>query len=137
MVVLLIALFQSLAMLSTPVHENGLVRVSGEIDLAGVPPFEGATLRVSVVDTLADAPARTVASMSIGPVNSRRGEGDGRLRFAMEFAAPKAKGDYILEVHIDLDGDGEVSAGDLLTTQYYPVLRNVRRSVLVVKVEKI
>ena len=137
MVVLLIALLQSLAMLSTPVQENGPVRVSGEIDLTGVPPFEGATLRVSVVDAVADAPARTTASMSIGPVNSRRGEGDGRLRFAMEFAAPKAKGDYILEVHIDLDGDGEVSAGDVITTQYYPVLRGERRSKVIVKVEKI
>ncbi len=97
--------------------------VEGEIKFEEeAPPFSGATMYVRLEDvSVADAPARVVAEDTRRDVSfeSRAGES---LKFAIEGAAPDPKGSYAVRAHIDLDGDGQVSRGDFISMQSYPVL---------------
>lgn len=57
------------------------------------------------------------------PLNGPLAVGD---RFSLEIVIPEVEEHavYTLRVHIDCSGSGDVSAGDRLTTQSYPVLTN-------------
>ena len=98
-------------------------RVEGEIRFEGdVPSFGGARLYVRVEDvTLADAAARVIAESVEHDVAL-----DPRTRTSLPFSVVcpwvDVGAQYCLRVHIDLDGDGELSPGDFITTRSYPVL---------------
>jgi uncharacterized lipoprotein YbaY len=92
--------------------------VTGEV-LLDEPVSGSATVRVTVEDvTRADALARAAGEVTIALAPSARGP----VPFAVEVAAVDPRASYALRVHVDLDGDGEVSAGDLVSTQSHPVL---------------
>ncbi len=86
------------------------------------PPFTGATMYVRLENvTLADAAAEVVAdyverNVAFDP------KIDKDLSFAIAGKAPDPQASYAVRVHIDIDGDGEVSLGDFISTQSYPVL---------------
>ncbi len=96
--------------------------VEGEIKFEEAPPFSGATMYVRLEDvSVADAPARVVAEDTRRGVSfdPRAGES---LKFAIEGAEPDPKASYSVRAHIDIDGDGQVSRGDFISMQSYPVL---------------
>ena len=97
-----------------------MITVSGTAVVpAGIEGFPAASLHVEVRDaTLADAPSVVLASRTWGGVAVRPGA---RLPFALTLADAPEHAVLSLRVHVDVAGDGAVSSGDLLSTQFHPL----------------
>ena len=77
-----------------------------------------ATVRISIEDaSIADASSIRLAAALLPDVDILP---DHDVLFAVDVDDP-VPSDAIVRVHVDRDGDGELSAGDLLTTQSIPV----------------
>jgi heat shock protein HslJ/uncharacterized lipoprotein YbaY len=110
----------------TPVAEESKtapVTVTGTIvfpdDVTAGPP---ATVHVRIEDvSRADAPATVLAEVTLEAVDVPPAAGE-----AVTFAIPVDTYDprlrYAVRVHVDRDGDGRVSSGDLVSTTHVPVL---------------
>jgi len=99
--------------------------------------FTAATARVSVEDvSMADASSITLAATTIDNICHRLGE---VLRINFQVFGPvfDEEAHYSVRVHIDLQGSGDVSPGDYMTTQNYPVLTFGFPDWVEVQVEKI
>lgn len=95
--------------------------VTGEIIFPDSGPPAVATIYLRVEDvSLADAPSRTVAEDVRRDVQAP--PPGGRLAFSLAVPAVDPRARYSVRVHVDLDGDGRVSRGDLISTQSHPVL---------------
>jgi uncharacterized lipoprotein YbaY len=87
-----------------------------------VAAFAGATLMVRLEDVShADAPATVFAEhvelhVSFDPRRTSE------LKFELDGPEPDPRAQYVLQVHVDVDGDGVVSLGDFINMQSYPVL---------------
>jgi hypothetical protein len=110
-------------------------RVTGEVDLGDIPPLEDATLHVYLLDAQQDARARTIAHVAIYHYGT--GRAAKRPKFLLEVGDLGPKGDYSIRVHIDLDRDDEISKGDFISTESYPVFQEGRSSKVLVKVTKV
>lgn len=98
-------------------------RVHGEIILPNVElPATPADACVFVEDvSRADAPSVVIGQQRQNGVLLRSGS---RLPFAIDIPANliDEHHSYSIRVHIDATGSGDVSVGDLVSTQSYPVL---------------
>jgi uncharacterized lipoprotein YbaY len=93
-------------------------RVAGEVRLAPGPAARAATAYVRVDDVgRADAPSVALAEERV-----RVPAGASGFSFALRVKEHDPRGMYALSVHVDVDGDGEMSVGDYVTMQRYPVL---------------
>ena len=96
--------------------------VSGEIVLAPEQLPAGPVTVVARVEDVsrADAPSSVVGEQ-VQTVELRRGS---PVPFAIEVPADRidSRRHYAVSVHVDVSGSGEVTKGDLLTTQSYPVV---------------
>ncbi len=99
------------------------VTVTGAIVFPeNLPAGAPATIHVRIEDvSRADAPATAVAGVTLEDVAVPPPSGE-----AMTFAIPVQTHDphmtYGVRVHVDRDGDGQVSVGDLVSTSHHPVL---------------
>lgn len=89
---------------------------------AETPAGSAATIIIRLEDvSLADAPAILLASTTLDDVSVPPVAGT-----AVSFALPVAEFDprarYTVRVHVDRDGDGRISKGDLVSTTHVPVL---------------
>ena len=94
--------------------------IQGEILLPSDSPHrEARSILIELRDvSVADAPSTVIASTRLTGVACKPGE---RVPFTLE-APETVKGRMLaLRVHVDWDGDGPVSRGDLLTTESIPV----------------
>jgi uncharacterized lipoprotein YbaY len=97
--------------------------VKGRIIIdSDIKSFSGATIFVRLKDaTFADTYSKLVSEQIIKNVNY-----DIRTpnQFDFELYAENLddKADYIIEVHIDVDGNGIVSSGDFINMESYPVI---------------
>lgn len=97
--------------------------VRGEISLprTALPP-EAALVIVQVEDvSRADAPSAVVGEQRLSGLELHPGD---VIPFEVEVDADALdeRARYSVRVHIDVAGSGEVDAGDLVSTQSYPVL---------------
>src|SRR5438045_3746378 len=84
----------------------------------------GAPVIVEIRDVLYEDEPATVAARAAGAVTGPwPGDPTGIARIEVELQTPPEAG--IVFVHVDLDGDGRLSIGDLVTMQSYPVPREV------------
>jgi hypothetical protein len=85
-------------------------------------PFTGATMHVRLERiTGADIASETVgAYVKRGIAFDPSTSDDLSFTIAGSRADPRAS--YVVRVHIDIDGDGEVSKGDFISMQSYPVI---------------
>ena len=97
--------------------------VKGKITFKeGAAPFAGATMYVRLENiTVADAASEVVADyverdVTFDPRTCRD------ISFAIAGNPPDPRASYAVSVHIDIDGDGEVSKGDFINMQSYPVI---------------
>lgn len=102
-------------------EDRVLVRGVLQLDPAA-PPFQGARAIVRLQDTTyADAPARPLAEQVLEGVRHDRGASE-ELPFALRGPSPPAETrDASVSAHVDVDGDGRISPGDLVSQQSYPV----------------
>jgi uncharacterized lipoprotein YbaY len=100
---------------------EGKPLVSGSVILGGeVGSFSGATVYVRLEDvSRADAAAVLLAEQVLEGVSHRAGAEDS-LEFALYGRRPAEGTDCNVSVHVDVDGDGEVSRGDYVTVESYP-----------------
>ena len=102
---------------------NTVPLVKGKITFEAVaPPFTGATMyvrleRITAADIASEAVADYVQrDVAFDPKTSSD------LLFAIAGNPPDPRASYAVRVHIDIDGDGEVSQGDFISMQSYPVI---------------
>lgn len=117
---------------------NEIQRVSGEIAFGeGSEAFSGATAYVRLEEvSRADAPSHIVAEQVIRPVSYQAGLA-GRLTFELRVKNLDERARYIVSVHLDVDGDGQVSRGDYITMESYPVLTQGYPHLVSVRLRKI
>jgi uncharacterized lipoprotein YbaY len=111
--------------------------VRGRIVFRSPPPtLEGATVHVQVEDTtLADAPSRIVGQQTISDVPESAATAG--LDFCVPCPAPDPQARYTVRVHVDLDGDAQVSPGDYLSTESYPVLTGANDDQITIEVRRV
>ena len=97
-------------------------------------PPPGARLRVEVRDTTyADTLAPLVAETS-GEVESDRSPRLGTVQLEVRDDAPS---ELTIFAHVDVDGDGAISAGDFITTQAYPLVQADAGTPIAVSVRRV
>jgi|SRR5215211_8041287 hypothetical protein len=85
-------------------------------------PFTGATMYVHLENiTAADIASEVVADyverdVAFNPKTAKD------LSFAIDGKTPDPRASCVVRVLIDIDGDGEVSRGDFISMQSYPVI---------------
>jgi uncharacterized lipoprotein YbaY len=112
--------------------------VSGSISFdEDAPAFSGATVYVRLEDTsYADASSKVVAEQVMRGV-SRRARSEGPLEFKIYGRITDERASYSVRVHVDVDGDGEVSLHDHVTMQSYPAITQGRPRKLSVHVHEV
>ena len=83
-------------------------------------PFRDATVRVRLEDvSRADAPATLIQEHVQENVSLETGPA--RLAFELHGSLPDPRAEYAVRVHVDLDGDGQITREDYISTSHYPV----------------
>jgi uncharacterized lipoprotein YbaY len=97
--------------------------VSGEIILGEeVQSFSSATIYVRLEDvSRVDAFSKIVAEQVLHNVSHQAGH-QSQLAFDLRGTTPDERASYAVYVHVDVDGDGQVSRGDYISMESYPVL---------------
>jgi uncharacterized lipoprotein YbaY len=84
--------------------------------------FSTATAYVRLEDiTEADLASKIVAEQVIRSLSHQQG-GTEKILFNLQSQIFNGKADYIVSVHIDVDNDGQISEGDYINMESYPVL---------------
>jgi len=119
--------------------QESSVRVSGVVDVPpGMVPKEAPIVTVRVEDTSrSDAPSKIVGEQRMDRVPLD--PAGTRLPFAVDVPAGliERRGRYTVRVHIDVSGSGEVSEGDFVSTQSYPVLTTDDEGLVTVRVKAV
>lgn len=110
------------------------MKIEGDIAFAEIPtPFSGATVVVRVEDIRrADALAAVIAEQRISGVSRAPGNVE-NIPFSIECPAECDLARCSIRVHVDLGGTGEVSRGDYVSTQSYPLAGGPSRLNVIVK----
>jgi uncharacterized lipoprotein YbaY len=97
--------------------------------------FSGATAYIHLLDvSKMDAPPETIAQQLIKDIKY---PSDEKIDFSLKGRIKDERGMYIVSVHIDVDGDGQISIGDYITTSYYEVAAVGNTTDLNVKVHRV
>jgi uncharacterized lipoprotein YbaY len=112
--------------------------VTGEISIpadAALPAEAVAYVRL-LDTTLADAPSITVAEVQLMGVALQIKQGKS-INFVLVGEKPNLHASYTVSVHIDTDNSGQISIGDYITMQAYPVLTYGHPHHVVVEVKQV
>jgi uncharacterized lipoprotein YbaY len=106
---------------TSPSGNDSIVRGEVVFDPAAQ-PFSGAAVYIRLEDvSRADAAARVVGEQILPDVSYTAGS-SAPLQFAVEGSDLDDQARYAVRVHVDIDGDGEISRGDYISMESYPVL---------------
>jgi uncharacterized lipoprotein YbaY len=121
---------------SAPRSSEPLVTV--EIMMSEVAqPFSNATAYVRLEEvTYADAPAHLIAEDVINNV-SYTGSSNTIATSVLHGQIADSQAHYSIRVHLDLDGDRQISRGDYISTESYPVLTHGHPNHVSVRVQAI
>ena len=97
-----------------------LPTIRGTIEFVGATePISGETLYIRLEDlSRPDLGKRRITERAI-PGFSTEASDPGRFRYTINYQEPRPFGEYAVEVHLDVDGSGEVDRGDYVTTAKY------------------
>jgi len=100
-------------------------------------PFVGATVYVRLEDvSRIDAPALVVAEMVLQEVRAG-GQAPPRLEFTIELPPLNPRARYGVRVHVDVDADGQIGAGDYVSTISHPVKAGGGATMLIIPVKRV
>ena len=96
--------------------------LTGEITFAKTgTSFSGATVYIRLEDvSQADAASKIVAEQIVEDISHQQG-GEEKVQVSLQSQIDE-RASYIVSVHIDVDGDGQISQGDYINMSSYPVL---------------
>lgn len=94
-----------------------IVAVDIEVTSAGDRPPDGSPVIAEVRDTT----VQDVSALTLGRATGEVAAGSGPLLTTVELEYEPTGGDLTLWAHVDVDGDGAVSAGDWITMQAFTV----------------
>lgn len=99
---------------------DDMLLVTGDISFEeGGPSFDDATVFVRLEDvSRADAASIVIAEQTIQNVSSS----DQPIRFRLSGEPLTERMSYTVSVHVDVDGDGQLTVGDYITMQSYPIV---------------
>ena len=111
--------------------------VTGNVVIEGGRPFSGAQMRIMLEDvSRLDAPSIGIAEQVIDDVVYNPGSG-ASLEFSLHGAIPNERANYTVRVHVDVDRDGQVSRGDYITMESFPVLTHGHPERVTVRVREV
>ncbi len=115
-----------------------MVSVQGEILFeSSLPAFNGVTLYVRLLDvSRLDATSKTIAEQVIRDV-AHVADSVNTIEFELNDLRIDERARYIVTAHADVDGDGRISRGDLMTMESYPVLTFGNPARVSVRVKKV
>lgn len=101
---------------------NALFVVEGEIHLVDVSStIVNATVYVQLLDvSLADAPSKVVAEEVIHDVSFDL-DSPSAIPFSVRAPGLDRRGMYTVMVHVDVSGSGDITRGDYITMESFPV----------------
>lgn len=112
--------------------------VTGEIIFADdALPFKNATVTVRLEDTaLMDMPSQVLVEEVLENVSY---DGAGSIIFTLDGELPTSKQgmSYNVSAHVSLDASDDITKGDYITKQSYPVLRKQYPDQVTITVEKV
>lgn len=107
-------------------------RVTGEVLFGGKEAFAAATVYVRLEDvSFADRPSAVIAEQVIPGVSR------GPVAIDLRSAPLDPRGSYSVRVHVDVDGDGQITPGDYVSTESYPVLTHGHPANITVNVRRV
>jgi uncharacterized lipoprotein YbaY len=114
----------------------GKILITGTILFSGdVAPFSGATAYIHLLDvSKMDAAHETISQQLIKDIKY---PSDEKIDFSLSGRIKDERGTYIVSVHIDVDGDRQISIGDYITTSYYEVATTGNTKDLNIKVYRV
>jgi len=111
--------------------------VSVEVTFEDAESFSGATVYVRLEDvSRADVAARVIAEQVLRDVSLRPGR-PAKLMINLRGKAVDEQARYAVRVHADLDGDGQISRGDYISMESYPVLTFGNPNEAIVRVHRV
>jgi len=85
-------------------------------------PFSEAMVFIRLQDvSRQDAPSKLISEQVLTNVSYEATKAEG-VKFMLYGDIPNERSRYSINVHVDVDGDGKMSSGDLINMQDYPVL---------------
>ena len=100
-----------------------LPTVRGTIEFVGATePITGETLYIRFVDLSRPDLGKRLVTERVIPNFSTEASDPGRFRYAINYQEPRPFGEYAVEVHLDVDGSGEIDRGDHVTSAKYSFL---------------
>lgn len=97
--------------------------LEGEITFAKTgTSFSGATAYIRLEDvSQADAASKIVSEQVVKDISHQQG-GEEKVQVSLQSQTLDERASYIVSVHVDVDGDGQISKGDYINMNSYPVL---------------
>jgi hypothetical protein len=111
--------------------------ISGTIQFEGLcQPAQDVTVYVRVEEVgRLDAPASRIAEVVLRGVHVFPGSPP--IPFTIRDVFPDPSGRYVVRVHADVDGDGQVTRGDYVSVQSYPVLTGAEADSVAIMVREV
>jgi uncharacterized lipoprotein YbaY len=111
--------------------------ISGTIQFEDVrQPAQDVTVYVRVEEaSRLDAPASRIAEVALRGVHVF--PGSPAIPFTVRDVFSVPSGRYVVRVHVDVDGDGQVSRGDYVSVQSYPVLTGAAADIVAIVVREV
>jgi putative lipoprotein len=99
-----------------------MIKVTGNIILpSNCPEVTAKKIVIEARDTsVADAPSKLISEQQIKNIKLKPGS---KIKFQLDVPAEKSSRTYSIRVHIDINGNGRVENGDLLTTAIHPIMQ--------------
>ena len=112
--------------------------LKGEITFAKTgTSFSGATAYIRLEDvSQADAASKIIAEQIVENISHQQG-GDEKVQVSLQSQTLDERASYIVSVHIDVDGDRQVSTGDYINMESYPILTVEHSSQISVCVQQV
>jgi len=119
---------------------NGTGLVSGSITFDEDETFSDATVYIRLEDVgLQDAPSKVLAKQILSKVSHNGNSNKGGIDFSIgnDRIHYNPSHSYSIFVHVDVNNDSEISTGDFITVENYPVLTHGYPNFLIVKAKRI
>ncbi len=83
--------------------------------------LSGAAIYIRILDvSMADAPSIVIIEKTLSNITIRK-TAPHPLAFSIHCPELDPHHRYIIDIHVDRDSDGEISIGDLITMESYPI----------------